>query len=171
MIDWDSIVVEHGEMVWRTAYRLLGCVQDTQDCTQEAFVSALEFSRRQRVRDWPALLCHLATARAIDRLRKRIRDGRKNGEPADGREYADRGPGPVEEAEAAELSSRLRNALAQLPPRQAEVFALRFLDDLSYRSIGRTLGIKTNAVGVLLHDARTRLRKLLGDGHSGGDSR
>jgi len=169
MIDWDGIVAEHGPMVWRTAYRLLGCAEDTQDCTQDAFLSALRLSRRQRVKNWPALLRHLAMARALDRLRKRIRRDRVNDEPTKVDGHADLGPSPVEQAEADELSSRLREALAQLPPRQAEVFALRFLDDLSYRAIGKALGIKTNAVGVLLHDARVRLRELLTDGEPGGN--
>ena len=71
MPNWDWIVQEYGPTVWRTAYRLLGRVDDAQDCFQDTFLSALKVSRRERVRNWAGLLCHLATARALDRLRKR----------------------------------------------------------------------------------------------------
>ncbi|MEJ2703700.1 MAG: sigma-70 family RNA polymerase sigma factor, partial [Sedimentisphaerales bacterium] len=73
MVDWNTIIEEHGPAVWQTAYRLLGNHADASDCFQETFVSALGFCRRQRVRNFPALLARLATARAIDQLRRRFR--------------------------------------------------------------------------------------------------
>ena len=69
--------------------------------------------------------------------------------------------GPHEQAEARELADRLRAALTELPERQAEVFCLRWLDQMSYQEIADRLGLETNAVGVLLHRARGRLRQLL----------
>lgn len=69
--------------------------------------------------------------------------------------------GPVEQAETAELRRRLRKALAQLPPQEAQVFCLRYLNDMSYRQIAKELGIKTNAAGVMLHRARAKLREIL----------
>jgi RNA polymerase sigma-70 factor (ECF subfamily) len=55
----------------------------------------------------------------------------------------------------------LRKALAQLPPQEAQVFCLRYLNDMSYRQIAKQLNIKTNAAGVLLHRARAKLRQYL----------
>jgi RNA polymerase sigma factor (sigma-70 family) len=71
--DWQTIVTECGPLVWRTAYRLLGNHADTADCFQETFLAALELSRRQPVRNMSGLLVRLATTRAIDRLRQRVR--------------------------------------------------------------------------------------------------
>ena len=68
---------------------------------------------------------------------------------------------PSQEAEAIELAERLRAALAQLPPQQAEVFCLSCFDQLSYREIGGRVGLTTSAAGLLLHRARGRLRELL----------
>ena len=76
-------------------------------------------------------------------------------------QYGSPNPGPVAQAQAAELSERLRLALVSLPAQQAEVFCLRCMSEMSYRDIARQLGIKTSAVGVLLHRARLRLRNLL----------
>ena len=149
-------------MVWQTAYRLVGNVEDAQDCMQETFLSAFRLSRRQRVKSWPGLLRHLATARALDCLRASLRtpghsDPELEALPAGT-------PGPHQNAEAGELAEQLRSALTELPPRQAEVFVLRFVEGMSYREIGRALELKKNAVGVLLHEARGRLRERLSEG-------
>ena len=61
------------------------------------------------------------------------------------------------------MSARLREALATLPPRQADVFSLYNLEGWSYQDIARHLGVSVDAVGVLLHRARTRLRQRLAD--------
>ena len=58
-----------------------------------------------------------------------------------------------------ELLDRLRGLLIKLPLPEAQVFCMRYLNDMSYRQIAKELGIKTNAAGVLLHRARAKLRK------------
>jgi DNA-directed RNA polymerase specialized sigma24 family protein len=60
MHDWQSIVEQHGALVWQTAYRLLADESDTADWFQETFPAALELSRRQPVRDMAAPLTRLA---------------------------------------------------------------------------------------------------------------
>ena len=159
VIDWQQIVKKHGQAVWQTAYRLLSNDADAADCFQETFVCALEVSRRQRVRNFSALLARLATARAIDRLRRRYSDPPQS--TADLATLQGNNTGPVKQAETAELRRRMRKALAQLPPQEAQVFCLRHLNDMSYRQIAKELGIKTNAAGVMLHRARTKLHEIL----------
>ncbi|HUS91588.1 MAG TPA: sigma-70 family RNA polymerase sigma factor [Phycisphaerae bacterium] len=161
MADWPTVVSRHGQAAWQTAYRLLGDPDEAADCLQEVLLEALEISRRQRVRHWSALLRHLCTYRAIDRLRRRLRRAEDHWDPAEWTGVPCNDPGPVEQAEAAELSGRLRRAIAQLPPQQATVFCLRCIEELSYRDIARQLGLRTSNVGVLLHRARARLRELL----------
>ncbi|NLF33093.1 MAG: sigma-70 family RNA polymerase sigma factor [Planctomycetes bacterium] len=161
MADWPSIVEMHAGGVWRTAYRLVGNDADAADCVQEAFVAALAVSRRQSVENWPALLGRLVTCRALDLLRRRVRHRRRHEELACWDGVACPSAGPERHAEAAELSARLRDALGKLPSRQAEIFCLRFLNELSYEDIARQLGMKPSAVGVALHRARRRLRGLL----------
>ena len=161
MTDWESIVEEYRPLVWQTAYRVLGNEADAADCFQEAFISALAVAHREQVRNWAALLRRLATTRALDRLRQRRRqaahfDAIPEEMPLEGDD-----PEPFQMAEAAELSDRLRTALAHLPEQQGQVFCLRFLENQSYREIAKQLTIKTSAVGVLLHRARGRLRELL----------
>jgi aminoglycoside 6'-N-acetyltransferase I len=71
MTDWDTIVPEHAPLVWRTAYRLLGNEADAADCFQEAFLAACRKATSGPVLNWAGLLRTIATARALDRLRRR----------------------------------------------------------------------------------------------------
>lgn len=161
MTKWRDVAQGYSSLVWQTAYRLLGNPEDAADCFQEAFLAAVELSRRQRIRNWPGLLQQLATRKALDQLRSRASRSRFRGREPDWATVACSNPGPPQQAEAAELAASLRAALSELPAQQAEVFCMRFLSELSYRNIAKLLGMSTSAVGVLLHRARSRLREML----------
>ncbi len=161
MTDWTTIVDQHGQLVWATAWRLLGNPADALDCYQETFLAAIKVARREPVDNWSALLRHLATARALDLLRVRCRQRNRTDALVDPDTLVSQEAHPMERAEANELAERLRGALARLPGDQAEVFCLSCLDKLSYREIGDRMKVTTNAVGVLLHRARQRLQELL----------
>jgi RNA polymerase sigma-70 factor (ECF subfamily) len=159
MTDWSQIVEEHGSVVWQTAYRLLDHEADAADCFQRTFMSALEVVARQPVQSWPGLLRRLATARALEQLRSRIRNRRRSADMPE--EVVGSGRSPLEAAEAGELAERLRQALTQIDARQAEVFCLACLEGLSYQQVGEALGMTGNHVGVLLNRARTSLQNHL----------
>jgi RNA polymerase sigma-70 factor, ECF subfamily len=159
--DWKAIVDQHSQLVWATAYRLVDNHADASDCFQETFLEAIKVARREAVRDWGPLLRHLATVRALDLLRVRYRQRSRTDAEADPAAVASREADAGQEAEANELAERLRIALVQVPPEQADVFCLSCVEGLAYREIGRRLGLTTSAVGVLLHRARGRLRELL----------
>ena len=162
MVDWDDIIDREGPAVWRTVCRLLTHRADAEECFQETFVAALELWRRQPVRSARAVLQRLATARAVDRLRQRYRAGTRRDEGDDSADRAiDRSPSPLDRAAAAELAESLRNALAELPPKQADVFCLHCLDGFSYREVADALGMSVDDVGVTLHRARAKLREAL----------
>ena len=162
MHDWQAIVKDHGPTVWRTAYRLLGNDADTADCFQDTFLAAFELSRGQPVRNFAGLLVRLATTRAIDRLRQRGRQQRHGTESRDGEDSASNRPDPVGHAQTQELADRLREEIGRLPPQEASVFCLRYLNDMSYRQIARELQLGVNVVGVALYRAKARLREALG---------
>jgi RNA polymerase sigma-70 factor (ECF subfamily) len=160
MIDWDELMRREGSAVWRTAYRLVRNRADADECFQETFLATLEISNRQPVRNWPALLHRLATARAIDRVRKQLRRRRRE-EVADFTQTEGTEDDPSQHAEAAELAGALRWAIAQLPKRQAEIFCLHELAEWSNQQVADQLGITANAVGVILHRTRQKLQELL----------
>ena len=162
MIDWQEILSRDGPAVWRTIWRVLGNSADTDEVFQETFVSALEYSKLHPVKHWRALLQRLATARAVDRLRQKIRRrGREDALP----EYHLMSPelSPPELAASAELTAKLRTALAQINPGHAEVFCLFHLESWTYPEIAEHLLISNDVVGVWLHRAKGRLRELLAE--------
>jgi RNA polymerase sigma factor (sigma-70 family) len=159
MPDWQEILSRNGPPAWRAAYRITGNRADADECLQEALLGALQFARRARVRHWGALLRRLATARAVDRLRERRRG--PSGESADWHLLEGAGAPVSRDLDDAELAERLRDALGQISPRQAEVFCLHCLEEFSYEEIAQQLRVSVAAVGVHLHRARERLRQLL----------
>jgi RNA polymerase sigma-70 factor (ECF subfamily) len=159
--DWQAIVKDYGATVWQTAYRLLGNRADTADCFQDTFLAAFELARAQPVRNLPGLLVRLATTRAVDRLRQRGRLQRYCAGSQAGPETVGHEPDPAGCAQTQELADRLRAAIGRLPPQEASVFCLRYLNDMSYGQIARELKVGINVVGVALYRAKARLRKAL----------
>ena len=161
MIDWRLIVDKHGRAVWETVCRLLGNQADAGDCFRETFISALAVSKEQYIRNFSALLARLATSQAIERLRERYRHSNLREEAVDLIVVPNLGPGPIEEVQVQELTGRLRKALSQLSPQEAQVFCMHFLNDISCRQIAKELDLQTNTVEALLHRARRKVQDFL----------
>ena len=70
-------------------------------------------------------------------------------------------PAAAAQADVSGLRQALARAMAQLKPRAAEVFALRFLEGVSNREIAQTLGISQVLVAVIVHRTRQQLQKEL----------
>jgi len=157
MADWESIVHEHGPMAFDTAWRILGCVADTEDAVQEGLLRAFRLHQRQTVTNWGGLLRHLVTQQALVQLRKRKRTRPLVVEP-----LSPSGWQPDNAAIERELASLLREAVTRLPDREATVFSLRYFGEMSNLDIAATLQISADAVGVALHKARNKLRQSLG---------
>ena len=156
MTDWDRIVREHAPQVFGTAWRVLGHAADAEDVVQDVFLQAHLLHRTRPVHSWGGFLRRLAACRALDRLRQRR--ATCNLDPLFPCAGSD---GPEEQAIEHELRDRLRAALAQLPEREAEVFCLRYFEDLSYQRIAELLSITSGAVGTALRKARDKLEAAL----------
>lgn len=117
--------------------------------------------QRQKVRNMGALLTHMATLRAIDRLRQRQRQTQRFVRDADLSGLQANAPDPAQAVENNELAQALREAIAGLFVAQAQAFCLRYFSDMSVKQIAQALGTSVSRVGVLLHRARAQLRVLL----------
>jgi RNA polymerase sigma-70 factor (ECF subfamily) len=60
-----------------------------------------------------------------------------------------------------ELGRQLRQAIGELAPRAAEMFALRYLEELENPEIAKLMGTSSAVVAVTLHQARSKLKKRL----------
>jgi RNA polymerase sigma-70 factor (ECF subfamily) len=170
VVDWSQIVQQHGPLVWTTVYRLLRHDADAADCFQRTFLSALLLSRTQTIRNWPGLLRRLGTARALESLRQRLRQAQRQRPLLAEDALLATTPEPAQAAAVRELSDQLRQALAQLDERQAQVFCLTCLDGQSYAETADQLGLTVSHVGVLLNRARLDLRDRM-RGHEPADAR
>jgi RNA polymerase sigma-70 factor (ECF subfamily) len=158
MTNWPEILTQHGGIVWKTIRRLIEDDADARDCFQEVFVAALEFTQTRTVRNWPGFLKRLATTRALDLLRKRLRTAVVRRTLNSIAEPSSPSLPPCSVAEENELLDQLRAALAILPTDQAEVCCLRHLEGFTYEQIAEELGVTVNHVGVLLHRAKSQLQ-------------
>ena len=159
-----QLVDQHGRMVFATAYRILGNVDDAQEAFQEVFLKLLDsFNGRQKghpVRDWGAYLRVVATRSAIDLLRENSRRTRWHKDLPDEIEDS-RAPRSGQREDRQEMARTLRRAMTVLPDRDARVFGLKYFGDLSYEEIAAQTGLTVNQVGVILHRSRQRLRDVI----------
>jgi RNA polymerase sigma factor (sigma-70 family) len=127
-----------------------------EDAVQEAAVAALLGLDRLRVPDrfgaWYAAI-------ALNLGRRWLRQMTRQ-RPIPNRDLDDR-PGPHEQAEAAELAGRVRNAIEALPPGQRQAVLAFYWQGLSHAEAAIELGIEPGAVKARLHQARVALEPQL----------
>jgi RNA polymerase sigma-70 factor (ECF subfamily) len=138
-------------MVFRTAYRITGNAADAEDVLQVVFLRMLRRDRSTEALDnQESYLRRAAINASLDVIRSRQSD--RSVELTD--DVAQRDDMP-------ELRQALGRAMAQLEPRRAEIFTLRFLEGFTNPEIARMLGISQVLVAVLVHRTRQQLRKTL----------
>ncbi|MEO8029032.1 MAG: sigma-70 family RNA polymerase sigma factor [Bryobacteraceae bacterium] len=142
---------DHHGMVFRTAYRVTGSASDAEDVLQTVFLRLMKRTSESAAIDKPeSYLRRAAVNAALDVVRAR-RD-------SDAVSVEDM-PSSAACTELRELRDELRRALATLPPKLAEVFALRFFEGHSNQEIGKMLGMSQVFVAVTVHRARRQLQK------------
>jgi RNA polymerase sigma factor (sigma-70 family) len=158
LTNWNQIREIHGPMVWSTVARILKHRDDAIDCFQDVFAEAIQRGRRSPVDDWGALLRWLATRRAIDQLRRRQRNAAAS---SNLEQVCDSAQSVEENVRFEELVQRVRSEMAKMPDRQAEAFWLVCVEERTYEEVAQQMGVRRNAVGVLVHRARIHLRSQL----------
>lgn len=156
---FDAIVRRHQKGVWRMVRRYVRHDADAFDVTQQVFVRAFKglasFRGAATVRSW---LYRIAINCALSWLRDHRRE-----QPAEIAEDSLTAM-PVAPANIAsdQDGTRLRAAIAQLPPKQKLVLELRVFDDLSFKEVAELADCSENTAKVNFHYAVKRLRDILG---------
>ncbi len=153
----EQLAQVHGRAVFHAAYRVLGDAAQAEDVQQGVFIRLLEHPPRADVEHWAAYLSAMATRAAIDEIRRGQRWQRVAERFRLLPDEAE--PLPQDVLDGTARAERLRRALARLPRRQAQCFALRFFDGLSLQAIADSLSITPNAVSVSLNRATNALKQ------------
>jgi RNA polymerase sigma-70 factor (ECF subfamily) len=145
-------------MVFATAYRITGNAGDAEDVLQTVFLRLLRRGRNADPLEKPeSYLRRAAINAALDVIRSRQADQTV---PLL-EEASDLMPAAPGQMDSSGLRQALSRAIAELKPRPAEIFALRFLEGLSNQEIAEALGISQVRVAVIVHRTRMQLRKQL----------
>ena len=146
-VDWEELVVQNENRLYRAALAILGHPQEAEDAVQDTFVRYLE--RAPQNLEYPAawLLRVL-----VNGCKSRLRLAWRRVDPLPDTLSA---PGPEEYQALEELFS--------LPPEDRAVIHLYYYEGYSTEEIARILGCRPGTVRSRLSRARDKLRKLLAE--------
>jgi RNA polymerase sigma-70 factor (ECF subfamily) len=169
--EWLS---RYGDALYRYALDRLRRSHEAEDAVQETLLAALkargEFRGRSHPRTW---LMGILKRKVVDRQRAAARAAHTAFETdlndldtwfnswGKWRKPPGRWDDPATAAERAEFWGVVRRCLARLPPRTAEAFTMRSLDDRPPAEVCRKLTISASNLWVLLHRARLQMVRCL----------
>lgn len=157
---FEVLLRRHQRAAFATALRVCRRPADAEEAVQDAFVAAWRelpgFRGDSAFSTW---LHRIVTTRALNQVRARGRhDDRRTGDDigdlVGAAEPVASGTGPAGSAEAADLATALRAALAGLPTAQRECWLLREVEGCSYEEVAEITGSSVTAVRGRLHRAR-----------------
>jgi RNA polymerase sigma-70 factor (ECF subfamily) len=156
----SPLFVAHYRRVLMSAYRIAGNMADAEDVAQGVFLR-LGSGEALSMANAGSYLYRAGINGALDLLRRRKAAGTEPLECAAAMASTEPGASPETTISSRELGRHLRQAIAELAPRAAEMFALRYLEEVENREIAKLMGTSSAVVAVTLHQARSRLKKRL----------
>ena len=172
---FGTLVARHRDRLWAVALRTTGHPEDAADALQDALVSAYRqagsFRGDSAVTTW---LHRVVVNACLDRMRRnRVRaaaplpddldDEAARGHLVTGPDAAARTGDPEHALLTAEVRTRVRAALADLPPDQGAALALVDLEGLPVAEAATVLGVPVGTVKSRCSRGRARLAVLLAD--------
>jgi len=157
---WEDVVRQHGDRVYRLAYRLAGNQHDAEDITQETFIRVFKSLASYQPGTFEGWLHRITTNIFLDMVRRRSRV-RMNGLPDDTDRLAGTDLSPEDVYSKTHLDPDLQASLDELAPEFKAAVVLCDVEGLSYEEIGATLGIKLGTVRSRIHRGRQALRQSL----------
>ncbi len=151
----------HRGAVFRFAYRLSGTVETAEDITHDCFLSLIKKPENFNP-DRSALRTYLfAAARNLwfKQLRKLGREADIDGLGDD--QFVSVGKHPLHDLLDHELSQKVQEAVASLPPPQREALVLFEYEGFALSEIAAMVGADVGAVKSRLFRARERLKMVL----------
>jgi RNA polymerase sigma-70 factor (ECF subfamily) len=159
----ETLFRAHNGRILRTAYRITGSAADAEDVLQTVF---LRLARGQEAYDLSqnpeAYLSRAAINASLDLMRSRSRLRSVGLDDVSPTVFESPFQNPELQHVDRELQALIREAVARLGKTAAEMFVLRYYEGHDNKEIARLLGTSPMVVGVVLHRARLKLRKEIG---------
>ncbi len=157
--DFENLFRDHHDLIYRAAFRITGNGEDAEDVLQTLFVRLLRRDVVPEIGRNPKAYLHRAAVNialdVIQAKKRHVSAGEQTLEVEDG------APGQDVQSSASEIRESLRAALAELSPRTAEIFVLRYVEGYDNVEIAKMLRTSRSTIAVLLFRARARLKKSL----------
>lgn len=163
---------QYGRKVFTTAYRIVGDSHHAEDIVQDIYIKLFKKTPKafDRITNWAAYLTTMATSASLDLLRKRRRLSESNlSDSATQQLESQHQATPEKQLSLTQDIEQLRNALARVSEQEAQVFVLRFIEELSYQDIAEQLDLTTGNVGIILNRTRQKLAHLVMNSQNLGD--
>jgi RNA polymerase sigma-70 factor (ECF subfamily) len=159
----ETLFRAHHDRVFRTAHRITGSPADAEDVLQTVFLRLVKSQEVYDLSENPeAYLSRAAINASLDLLRSRGRSKSVGLSDVDGEAITSRFQSPEAEHADRELHTLIRQAVAALGKTAGEMFVLRYYEGYDNQEIAKMLDTSQMVVGVVLHRARTKLRKEIG---------
>ncbi len=158
----ERLFQEQHNRVFRTAHRITGSAADAEDVLQTIFLRLLKNQDLDLLPNPEAYLSRAAINASLDLMRSRTRSKSVGLDDADAAAFESTAKNPEAEHVDRELQELIREAVARLGTTAAEMFVLRYYEGYENHEIAKLLGTSHLVVGVVLHRARTKLRKEIG---------
>ena len=159
----ESLFREHYDQIFRTAYRVTGSAADAEDVLQTVF---LRLARREEGLDLspsPGAYLHRSAINAsLDLVRSRANAKPVALEDVEAELATSAKLSPAAQHEDRELRRLIQQAVSRLGATASEMFVLRYFEGYGNREIAEILNTSQMVVGVVLHRARTKMRKEIG---------
>ena len=168
---FESFMRDYQNMVFTTAYRLVGSETEAEDIAQEVFLKAFrhfdELRASPTLGGWLKTVARNLSLNHLQRYRARWRFfSEYETDPASdtGEDFVARLPAPDTHEQALDTTDRrviLEKALRSLPPTQRLPLVLYHFENLSYEEIAAALKVSLGKVKTDIHRARAALRRRL----------
>jgi RNA polymerase sigma-70 factor (ECF subfamily) len=159
----EQLFHAHHARVFRTAQRITGSGADAEDVLQTVFLRLVKGGEDYDLSQNPeAYLSRAAINASLDLLRSRTRSKSVGLEDVEADSLVSRSKNPEVEHADRELQTLVRQAVSRLGKTAGEMFVLRYYEGFDNKEIAGFLNTSPLVVGVVLHRARTRLRKEIG---------
>jgi RNA polymerase sigma factor, sigma-70 family len=164
---FGKLVAAYVKRLYGFTYGIVGNEHDSMDIVQDTFLKAYRsiksFDTNKSFVTW---LFTIAKNNAYNHLKARKRDSLRyqDGNLESLEDANSNSMGPEDETVQRSERKRLLDAMDSLPEKYKSVIYLKYISGLSYREIGKRLGIRESLVESRIYTARQKIISIMNEG-------